>query len=64
MSDDLGPVAFPAETILTTEDVARWLRVSPDTVMHMGLPKLRIPGRTVRYSAGAILRYLEGRDAA
>jgi hypothetical protein len=61
---DIGPVAFAAEAILTVEQLASWLQVSERTVKSWPLPRLRLPGNTVRYSAGMILRYLEGKDAA
>jgi hypothetical protein len=61
---DLRPVAYPPETILTTDDLARWLQVSPRLVEAMHLPKLQLPGsRMVRYSAGQVLRYLESGKA-
>jgi hypothetical protein len=61
---DIGPVAYPAEAILTVEQVSKWLQVSERTVKSWPLPRLRLPGNTVRFSAGMILRYLEGKDAA
>lgn len=64
MPDDITPVAYPPETILTTEQVARWLQVSERTVKSWPLPRLKLPGPTVRFSAGAVLAYLEGRSAA
>jgi hypothetical protein len=66
MSDekDLGPVAYPPEAILTVKQLALWLQVSPRTVKSWPLPRLRLPGNTVRFSAGEVLAYLEGRTAA
>jgi len=61
---DIRPVAYPPETILTTEQVARWLQVSERTVKAWPLPRLKLPGSTVRFSAGQVLAYLEGRPAA
>jgi hypothetical protein len=53
--------AYPAEAILTTEQLAEWLQLTPDTVLEMKLPRLNLPIRSVRYSAGRVLAYLEGR---
>lgn len=56
------PVAYPPETILTTEQLAEWLQLSPSLVKSMNLPKLELPGsKLVRYSAGMVLAALEGR---
>lgn len=64
MPDITGPVAYQPETILTTEQVADWLQCSPAVVEGLGLPRLRLTGsRLVRYSAGMVLRYLEGKAA-
>ena len=64
MPDINGPLSYAAETILTTEQVAEWLQCSPAVVEGLGLPRLRLSGsRLVRYSAGMILRYLEGKAA-
>lgn len=58
--DDTTPVSYPPETILTAAEVGRWLRVSERTVLDMPLPRLKL-GRLVRYSAGQVLAWLEGR---
>lgn len=63
MPDDITPLAYPPEAILTTEQVADWLQVSVRTVKAWPLPRLKLPGTTVRYSAGQVLAYLEGRAA-
>ena len=66
MKNDIRPLAYPPETILTTEQLAEWLQVSPRLVQAMNLPKLTLPGSSmVRYSAGMVLRFLEtGKVAA
>ena len=63
MTNDPAPVAYQRETILTTQQVAEWLQVSEDTVQRLGLPRLKGLERTVRYSAGMVLDWLEGRAA-
>ena len=61
---DIEPKAYPPEAILTRQQLAAWLQVSEHTVKDWPLPRLKLPGSTVRYSAGAILAYLEGREVA
>lgn len=59
-----GPLAYSPETILTTEQVAEWLQCSPTVVEGLQLPRLHMRGsRLVRYSAGMVLRFLEGKAA-
>ena len=58
------PISYPPEAILTTEQVAEWLQVSSRLVEDMGLPRLKMPSRFVRYSAGMVLRFLETGQAA
>jgi len=60
MDRDSTPLCYPAETILTPEELAEWLRISPHTVKDWPLPRLNTPGKP-RYSAGMVLAYLEGR---
>lgn len=60
---EANPVAYRRETILTTQQVAEWLQVSEDTVQRLGLPRLKGLERTVRYSAGMVLDWLEGKAA-
>jgi len=56
------PKAYARAAILTQEQLAEWLQVSVSVAKGLGLPKLRLPGsRLVRYSAGQVLDYLEGR---
>ena len=64
MPDDISPLSYPPETILTTEQLAKWLQVSERTVKSWPLPRLKLPGSLVRYSAGEVLAYLEGRKSA
>lgn len=61
---DLGPVAYPPETILDQRQVARWLQVSERTVRDLPLPRLRLPTNTPRYCAGDVLAYLTGKRGA
>lgn len=61
---DIQPISYPPSAILTPEQVAAWLQLSERVVADLGLPRLKLPGRSVRYSAGQVLAFLEGRDAA
>lgn len=62
-STEITPLYYARETILTTEQLAKWLQVSPQFVEGSALPRLQGLGRLVRYSAGTVLDYLEGRAA-
>ena len=53
-------LAYPPTAILTVEEVAAWIGVAPRTVQDWPLPTLRYPTRDRRYSAGQVLRFLEG----
>jgi hypothetical protein len=58
------PVAYPPEAILDQAQLAEWLQVSERTVKAWTfLPRLNLPGKMVRYSAGQVLAYLEGNAA-
>lgn len=61
MAEKTTPICYPPETILDQSQVAEWLGVSPLTVKDWPIPRLRMPGSKVRYSAGMVLAYLEGR---
>ena len=60
--EETGPLSYPDNAILTIADLAAWLQVNERTVRSWPLPRLRLPGNTVRYSAGQVLAYLVGRD--
>lgn len=61
--EDGTPVAYPREAILTTEEVAAWLRVSPRKLEGMDVPCSFLGARTRRYVAGTVLDWLERRVA-
>jgi hypothetical protein len=54
------PLAYPFETILTTEQLAEWLQVSARHVEELELPALVRIGRVKRYCAGIVLQHLTG----
>ena len=58
---DITPLAYPPTAILTQKQVAEWLQISERTVRDLPVPRLPLP--KPRYSAGAVLRYLEGSAA-
>lgn len=60
---DIRPLSYPRETVLTIEQLAEWLQVSEDTISRMPIPRLRGFGRAVRFSAGMVLDWLEGKAA-
>ena len=59
--EDPPPIAYPPGAILNPRQLAAWLQVSERAVEGWPLPRLRLPGKLVRYSAGQVLAYLEGR---
>lgn len=59
--DQDGRTAGPAlPALLTIEQVAAWLQVSPRTVRRLRIPCVRV-GRLVRYQASDIARFLAAR---
>ena len=53
-------LAYPPTAILTVQQLADWLQVSPRTINDWQLPALRYPTKEKRFSAGQVLRFLEG----
>ena len=51
----------PRDAILTTEQVADWLQISPEQVRRMNLPAVAVGKRKWRYCAGQVLDALEKR---
>ena len=45
-------------SILTTEELAAWFQLSTGVTAGLPLPRLALPGRTVRYLAGQVLESL------
>jgi hypothetical protein len=52
---------YTDETVLSTDEVATWLRISRKTVLRMGIPLVNLPGRGRFYLAGEVKRVLGGR---
>ena len=46
-------------TVLTRDDVARWLKVLPRQVERLGIPVLDLGHRTKRYLAADVQKWLE-----
>ena len=61
---EVKPLCYEANTVLTQEQVARWLQISERTVRDLGIPRLRLPDKTPRYAAGEVLAYLTGKRGA
>jgi hypothetical protein len=57
------PKAYAPETVLTLEEVAEWLIVSPRTVERLPIKRVAVGERTRRYLAKHVLEYLEGKAA-
>lgn len=58
MSDDRPPLAYPPEAVLTIEQLAAWLQISPRTAERLDIPCVYL-GRKRRYRAGAVIQYLD-----
>ena len=63
MTPDRTPKDYTPGTILTTEEVADWLVVSPKTVRTLGIKTVKLGHSTVRYLAKHVLEYMDGRAA-
>lgn len=63
-------IEFDRDEILTTDDVADWLKVSANTVRSWvrlrvdPLPKLNLPGRTVRFCKADVEVWVKNRTGA
>lgn len=55
------PAAPAREAVLTTEQVAAWLQVSPEQVLRMKLPAVAVGKHRWRYVAGQVLDELQRR---
>jgi len=58
-----GAVSFvpPRDAVLTTEQVAAWLQISPEQVRRMNLPAVPCGKNKWRYIASQVLTALEKR---
>jgi hypothetical protein len=60
---DSTPIGFSPETVLTIEDVARWLGVSKRHAETLDLKCFYLGTRTRRYLAKHVLEYIEAKAA-
>jgi transcriptional antiterminator len=58
------PKAYAPETVLTLNEVAEWLDVSPRTVERYPIKRITLSSSTRRYLAKHVLEYLESKAAA
>jgi hypothetical protein len=58
-SQDTGPPV--REAVLTTEQVAAWLQISPEQVRRLHLPAVAVGKRKWRYVCGQVLDELQRR---
>ena len=56
-------VSYPPDAILTEEEVAAWLLVSPKTVSRYPIKRAQLGGRTRRYLARHVYEFIEARAA-
>lgn len=56
-------VAYPAEAVLTIEQVAEWLQVSKRQAERLHIPCLYLGTRSRRYLGKTVLEYLEKKIA-
>jgi hypothetical protein len=61
---DAKPISYPRDTVLTLQEVAAALRVSPRTVERAGLPVAHIGPQTPRYVWGQVIDELAKRASA
>lgn len=64
MPERSEPIGFTPETVLTIEDVARWLMISKRSAESLNLPCFYLGTRTRRYLAKHVLEYIEKKAAA
>jgi len=55
------PPVPPRDAILTTEQLAEWLQISPEQVRRLGLPAIAVGKRKWRYLMSQVLDELEKR---
>ncbi len=53
------PPSYPPTAVLTTADVSAWLRVHPRQLQRLGVPRLKLSHKVVRYSARAVQAWLD-----
>ena len=56
-------VSYPPDAVLTVEEVADWLGVSPKSVTRYGIKRIKLGGRTTRYLASDVYDYLRAKAA-
>jgi hypothetical protein len=57
------PEPPPREAVLTLEQLAAWLQISPDAAANLNLPSFPVGKRGRRYIAGQVLDKLAERAA-
>ena len=64
-SDTLShPLSYTAESVLTIQEVAKWLAVSTRMVERIGIPAIYLGPRTRRFLGADVLAYLATRKVA
>jgi hypothetical protein len=63
MEHDTRTTSYPPDAILTEEEVAAWLLVSPKTVSRYPIKRAQLGGRTRRYIAEDVYTFIRSRAA-
>lgn len=58
MTETIAPKAYPAEAVLTIEQVADWLQVSKRQAERLNIPCFYLGTRTRRYLGKSVLEFL------
>lgn len=62
--NDQEPIGYSPETVLTIEEVARWLRVSVRQAERLKIPCFYLGERTRRYLGKTVIEYMEKKEKA
>jgi hypothetical protein len=51
--------ALPPDTILTRDEVAKWLKLNPRQIERLGVPCMDLGRKTKRYLVGDVMAWLQ-----
>ena len=55
----MTPAGLAPETLLTRDEVAKWLKIHPRQVDRLGVPSIDLGRKTKRYLVRDVLAWLE-----
>jgi hypothetical protein len=58
-----APIIYPPTAILTSAQVAAWLAVLPRQLARLGVPRVRLGHKTIRYRAKDVQAWLNKQPA-